>query len=156
MKNPLQTREWIEEIIRIVAKGIDEKHIILNNPTDPEPLHFQYTSGVAHRLRRTVLRIAREHLRHEKPVRNKDMTDLRNNVAEQGKVLGLIYDKMCCAPKQNGVEERDSVLAEITELQEMLASLPEGSVIDRMSLKARLAKVQSQMNVLLVCSQRKG
>lgn len=39
-----------------------------------------------------------------------------------------------------------SARAEVTALKEMLAHLPEGSVIDRMSLEARLAEVQASVD----------
>jgi ribosome biogenesis SPOUT family RNA methylase Rps3 len=42
-------------------------------------------------------------------------------------------------------QERDQLLAEKTVIGRMLASLPESSVIDRMSLEARKAKVEEAL-----------
>jgi len=43
--------------------------------------------------------------------------------------------------------ERKQLLAERTALERMLTGLPESSVIDRMSLEARKAKVEKELSV---------
>jgi len=55
-----------------------------------------------------------------------------------------IYRDLPEAPQMN-IREKHQLLAEKTSLDRMLASLPESSVIDRMSLEARKAKVEKDL-----------
>jgi hypothetical protein len=43
------------------------------------------------------------------------------------------------------IQERHQLLAEKTSLERMLTGLPDSSVIDRMSLEARKAKVEKDL-----------
>ena len=51
-------------------------------------------------------------------------------------------------------DQRLSVVSEIHELEELLGAIPEGNVIERMSLEARLAERSEERRVGKECRSR--
>jgi hypothetical protein len=43
------------------------------------------------------------------------------------------------------ISERDQIASEVTELESLLATIPEGRVIDRISLRARLESAREAL-----------
>ena len=99
MTNPLQTKEWAEEIINAVLDWDNNHKEVLRmqsfNTEENRRSIAESKKKIVRRLRRIVVRVAREHLRNEKSVRPKDLKALFSTLEEQKKKFERMSDAFC-------------------------------------------------------------
>jgi len=99
MRNPLQTKEWVKEIIRVVSEWNEKHREVVRIHQPANSLHNkncirESERKITHRLRRIVLRVAREHLRNEKPLRSKDLRELFCIIDAQKKEINQLKNSI--------------------------------------------------------------
>lgn len=91
MTNPLQTQEWAEKIIDAVLDWDKNHKEVLRmqsfNIDENRRNIAESKQKIIRRLRRIVVRVAREHLRNEKSIRPKDLKALFSVLEEQKKEI---------------------------------------------------------------------